>query len=80
MQATIEKRVIENRAVTLPERVRHVVQCCFGGRRIVIFSEGLADATETVLEEIRVSMQAEVSAPSLDETRFKGRGPMRSNC
>jgi len=38
---------------TLAERVRHVVQCCFGGRRIVIFSGGPADATETVLEEIR---------------------------
>jgi len=38
---------------TLPERVRHVVQCCFGGRRIVIFSGGPADATETVLEEVR---------------------------
>ena len=38
---------------TLPERVRHVVQCCFGGRRIVIFSGGPADATETVLDEIR---------------------------
>jgi class I fructose-bisphosphate aldolase len=37
----------------LPERVRHVVQCCFGGRRIVIFSGGPADATETVLEEVR---------------------------
>ena len=38
---------------TLAERVRHVVQCCFGGRRIVIFSGGPADATETLLEEVR---------------------------
>ena len=38
---------------TLTERVRHVVQCCFGGRRILIFSGGPADATETLLEEIR---------------------------
>jgi class I fructose-bisphosphate aldolase len=38
---------------TLPERVRHVVQCCFNGRRIVIFSGGPADATETVLNEVR---------------------------
>ncbi len=42
---------------TLPERVRHVVQCCFGGRRIVIFSGGPADAAETVLEEVRAIHQ-----------------------
>lgn len=38
---------------TLAERVRHIVQCCFAGRRIVIFSGGPADKTETVLDEIR---------------------------
>jgi class I fructose-bisphosphate aldolase len=38
---------------TIADRVRHVVQCTFGGRRIVIFSGGPADATETLLEEIR---------------------------
>jgi class I fructose-bisphosphate aldolase len=38
---------------TLPERVKHVVQCAFGGRRILIFSGGPADKTETFLEEVR---------------------------
>jgi class I fructose-bisphosphate aldolase len=38
---------------TLPERVRHVVQSAFGGRRIVIFSGGEAKGTEDVLAEIR---------------------------
>ena len=38
---------------TLAERVRHVVQCAFNGRRIVIFSGGAAKGTEEVLEEIR---------------------------
>lgn len=38
---------------SLPERVRHVVQCCFNGRRVVIFSGGAASATETVLGEVR---------------------------
>lgn len=38
---------------TLPDRVRHVVQCTFNGRRIVIFSGGAAQTDETVLEEIR---------------------------
>ncbi|MGB8328818.1 MAG: class I fructose-bisphosphate aldolase, partial [Polyangiales bacterium] len=38
---------------TLAERVRHVVQAAFNGRRIVIFSGGAAKGTDAVLEEIR---------------------------
>ena len=38
---------------TLEERVRHVVQCCFDGKRIVIFSGGAAKGREAVLEEIQ---------------------------
>ena len=38
---------------TLSDRVRHVVQSAFAGRRIVIFSGGEAKGTEAVLEEIR---------------------------
>ena len=38
---------------TLPDRVRHVVQSAFNGRRIVIFSGGEAKGTEDVLKEIQ---------------------------
>lgn len=38
---------------TLADRVRHVVQSAFNGKRIVIFSGGPAKGTEAVLEEIR---------------------------
>ncbi len=38
---------------TLPERVRHVVQSAFDGRRIVIFSGGAAASDEHVFEEVR---------------------------
>jgi class I fructose-bisphosphate aldolase len=38
---------------TLADRVRHVVQSAFNGKRIVIFSGGEAKGTEAVLEEIR---------------------------
>ena len=38
---------------TLTDRIRDVVQSCFNGRRIVIFSGGAAKATEDVLAEIR---------------------------
>jgi class I fructose-bisphosphate aldolase len=43
---------------TLPERVRHVVQSAFNGRRIVIFSGGPAkEDDESVLAEIRAIHQ-----------------------
>jgi fructose-bisphosphate aldolase, class I len=38
---------------TLTERVQHVVQSAFGGRRIVIFSGGAAAADEQVFNEVR---------------------------
>ncbi|MEN8181281.1 MAG: class I fructose-bisphosphate aldolase [Myxococcota bacterium] len=38
---------------TLAERVQHVVQSAFNGRRIVIFSGGAAKGREAVIEEIR---------------------------
>ena len=38
---------------TLTERVRHVVQCCFNGRRVVIFSGGPAVPDDQVFDEIR---------------------------
>lgn len=37
---------------TLTDRVKHVVQSCFGGKRIVIFSGGAAKSEKEVLEEI----------------------------
>ncbi len=50
------KKVYEQQAVpvaTLAERVRHVVQATFNGRRIVIFSGGPAERDEVVFEEVR---------------------------
>jgi class I fructose-bisphosphate aldolase len=38
---------------TLAERVRHVVQSAFGGRRIVIFSGGPAKGTDEIMKEIK---------------------------
>ncbi|TMA65932.1 MAG: class I fructose-bisphosphate aldolase [Deltaproteobacteria bacterium] len=38
---------------TLAERVRHVVQSSFNGRRIVIFSGGEAKDTASILDEVR---------------------------
>ncbi len=38
---------------TMEARIQHVVQSCFGGRRIVIFSGGENQATEGLVETIR---------------------------
>jgi class I fructose-bisphosphate aldolase len=38
---------------TLAERVRHIVQCTFNGRRVVIFSGGATQTDEILLEEIK---------------------------
>jgi class I fructose-bisphosphate aldolase len=38
---------------SLADRIRHVVQCCFDGRRVVIFSGGATGSDDDVLDEIR---------------------------
>ncbi len=50
------KKVYEKQKVaveTLSDRVRHVVQSAFNGRRVVIFSGGEAKETDAIYEEIR---------------------------
>lgn len=37
----------------LTERVRHVVACCFAGRRLVVFSGGESRAEEALLSDVR---------------------------
>ena len=38
---------------TLAKRIQHVVQSCFGGRRIVVFSGGEAKSLDGLYEEVR---------------------------
>ena len=35
------------------ERVRHVVKCCFNGRRMVVFSGGAAKGADAVFQDAR---------------------------
>jgi class I fructose-bisphosphate aldolase len=42
---------------TLTDRIRHVVQSCFNGKRIVIFSGGEAKGTEDLLKEVQEMAQ-----------------------
>jgi class I fructose-bisphosphate aldolase len=50
------KKVFEKYSIptkTLPDRVRHVIQSSFNGKRIVIFSGGEAKGSEEILEEVK---------------------------
>ncbi|MBL8629884.1 MAG: class I fructose-bisphosphate aldolase [Rhodospirillaceae bacterium] len=50
------KKVYESANIprsTLTERVRHVVQSCFGGRRIVVFSGGGKKGEDSLFEEAK---------------------------
>ena len=50
------KKVYEKERIpigTMAERVQHVVQSAFGGRRIVIFSGGEAKETQAIFDEVR---------------------------
>ncbi|HEU5321811.1 MAG TPA: class I fructose-bisphosphate aldolase [Methylomirabilota bacterium] len=56
LEQAAARKVYEQESVpagTLAERVRHVVQAAFDGRRIVIFSGGPAGKDEAVFEEVR---------------------------
>ena len=63
---------------TLADRVRHVVQSAFNGKRIVIFSGGEAKGTEEVLDrDPRHQGGRRRSARSWAATRSSARGPRR---
>ena len=50
------KKVYEKYSIpsaTMAERVRHIVQSCFDGRRIVVFSGGASKDTDGLFDEIR---------------------------
>jgi class I fructose-bisphosphate aldolase len=50
------KKVYEEKKIpisTLPERVKHIMQSSFDGRRIVVFSGGAAKGENSVLEDAR---------------------------
>jgi class I fructose-bisphosphate aldolase len=50
------KKVFEKYSIptkTLPDRIRHVVQSCFAGKRIVIFSGGEAKGNDEILTEVK---------------------------
>jgi len=50
------KKIYETKAIaraSQAERVRHIMQCCFNGRRLVVFSGGATKGTDSVLADAR---------------------------
>jgi class I fructose-bisphosphate aldolase len=50
------KKVYEDKKIpiaTAAERVRHIMQCCFDGKRIVVFSGGAAKGADSVIEDAK---------------------------
>src|SRR5262252_6704794 len=60
---------------TLAERVRHVVQSAFGGRRIVIFSGGEAKETTAIYDEIRAIRDGGGFGSIIGRNSFQRRKP-----
>ena len=77
------KKVFEKYAIptkTLAERVRHVVQSAFNGKRIVIFSGGEAQGhRRRSSRTCAASRPAAASAASWAATPSSGRAPRRSS-
>jgi class I fructose-bisphosphate aldolase len=72
------RKVYEQEAIpmgTLAERVRHVVQAAFNGRRIVIFSGGAATRDEAVFEEVRAIRDGGGFGSIIGRNSFQRRRP-----
>jgi class I fructose-bisphosphate aldolase len=78
LEQAAAKRIYEKEEVpigTLAERVRHVVQATFGGRRIVIFSGGAADTDEAVFEQVRAIRDGGGSGSIIGRNSFQRKKP-----
>ncbi|MCC7259546.1 MAG: class I fructose-bisphosphate aldolase [Alphaproteobacteria bacterium] len=68
------KKVYETKKIpiaTLAERIAHVMQTTFNGKRIVIFSGGGAKSTEEVLEEARALYQGGSNGSIIGRNTFQ---------
>ena len=56
LEQDVAKKVYKAQKIdisSLSKRIEHVVQSCFAGRRLVVFSGGGAKGTDALLDEIR---------------------------
>ena len=77
------RKVYEEQGIpgdTLAERVRHVVQSSFNGRRLVVFSGGASKDTAGLLDEIRALRDGGASGSIIGRKHFSGRVTKRWRC
>ncbi len=60
---------------TMKQRIAHVMQCCFNGKRIVVFSGGDAKSTDGLLEEIKQIHQGGGSGSIVGRNSFQRAKP-----
>src|SRR5688500_6314494 len=78
LEQAAAKKVYESTQVpssTLTERVRHVVQATFNGRRIVIFSGGAAAKDDQVFDEVRAIRDGGGFGSIIGRNSFQRRKP-----
>ena len=56
---------------TMKARIQHIVQTCFGGRRLVVFSGGEAKGEAAVLEEVRGIAEGGASGSIMGRNAFQ---------
>ncbi|MGC6484463.1 MAG: class I fructose-bisphosphate aldolase [Candidatus Puniceispirillales bacterium] len=68
------RKVYEEKGIpadTMADRVRHVVQSCFSGRRLVVFSGGASKDTDGLLDEIRALRDGGASGSIIGRNTFQ---------
>jgi class I fructose-bisphosphate aldolase len=68
------KKVYESEKIdvsTLETRIRHVMQSCFNGKRLVVFSGGVAKSDSDLLEEIRAIVAGGGSGSIIGRNSFQ---------
>ena len=68
-KAVYEKQKID--VSTLTARIAHVVQSCFNGRRIVVFSGGAAKGEKEILDEVRELNKGGASGSIMGRNAFQ---------
>jgi class I fructose-bisphosphate aldolase len=68
-KAVYEKHRID--VSTLSARIAHVVQSCFDGRRIVVFSGGAAKTESEILDEVRELNKGGASGSIMGRNSFQ---------
>lgn len=68
-KAVYEKQKID--VATLSARIAHVVQSCFNGRRIVVFSGGAAKGEKEILDEVRELAKGGASGSIMGRNAFQ---------